>query len=175
MNWQAIGAIGELVGAGGVIATLIYLAQQVRQNTTAMKLSMSRAIAADSRDWNRPLLQDAELAWTFQVGTEDPSALDEKERARFTELCFSLLRMFEDAHYQYENGALDPEVWDGYERLYIAYAKAPGFQAYWRERRQTFRPAFREFIERHPMPEVRTWGALLNKAHAPGTSIGNLK
>ncbi len=33
MNWQAIGAIGELVGGIAVIGTLIYLASQIRQNT----------------------------------------------------------------------------------------------------------------------------------------------
>ncbi len=160
MNWSAIGAIGEILGAAGVIVTLLYLARQIRQNTRATRLSTAHSIATAARDWNRPLLQDPELAWTFQVGTEDPSQLDEKEQARFIELCFSLLRMFEDAHYQYHQGALDPEVWVGYEKLYAAYAKAPGFQAYWKERRETFRPEFRQFIEGYGSPQVATWGAL---------------
>jgi hypothetical protein len=160
MNWTAIGAIGEILGAAGVIITLVYLARQVRQNTRATRLSTAQSIATAARDWNRPLLQDPELAWTFQVGTEDPTQLDEKEQARFIELCFSLFRMFEDAHYQYHSGALDPSVWKGYEKLYAAYAKAPGFQAYWKERRDTFRPEFRAFIEEYPEPVVDTWGAL---------------
>ena len=33
MNWDAIGAIGEVLGAVGVIVTLIYLARQIRQNS----------------------------------------------------------------------------------------------------------------------------------------------
>lgn len=160
MNWTAVGAMGEILGAVGVIITLIYLARQISQNTTAMRLSTSHSIATAARDWNLPLLRDPELAWTFQVGTEDPAKLDEREQARFIELCFSLLRMFEDAHYQYHHGALDPVVWKGYEKLYAAYAKAPGFQAYWKERRETFRPEFQEFIDGHSPPEVATWGAL---------------
>jgi hypothetical protein len=160
MNWGAIGAIGEIPGAAGVIVTLIYLARQIRQNTRATKLSMSHSIASATREWNRPLLQDPELAWTFQVGTEDPTRLDEKEQARFVELCFSLLRMFEDAHYQYAHGALDPEVWRGYEKLFGAHAKAPGFQAYWKVREDTFRPEFRDFIAAYEAPGVPTWGAL---------------
>ncbi len=160
MNWDAVGAIGEILGAAGVVVTLVYLARQVRLNTTATRLSTSHSISAAARDWNRPLLLDPELAWTFQVGTEDPSRLDEKEQARFIELCFSLFRMFEDAHYQFLKGALDPDVWQGYERLYGAYAKAPGFQAYWRERRETFRPEFRQFIDGFGAAGVETWGAL---------------
>lgn len=164
MNWTAIGAVGEFLGALGVIVTLIYLARQIRQHTTATRLATSHSIATAARDWNRPLLLDRELAWTFQVGTEDPSQLDEKEQARFIELCFSLLRMFEDAHYQYHHGALDEDVWMGYERLYAAYAKAPGFQWYWNERRDTFRPEFREFIDGYGAPSVPRWGEVLSQS-----------
>ena len=160
MNWTAIGAIGEILGAAGVIITLIYLARQVRQNTRATRLSTSHSIASAARDWNRPLLADPELAWTFQVGTEDPTKLDEKEQARFIELCFSLFRMFEDAHYQWQKGALDPDVWKGYETLYAAYTKAPGFQAYWDKRKATFRPEFQQFIDGYGSPIVQTGGAL---------------
>ena len=37
MEWEAIGAIGEVGGAVGVIVTLIYLAGQLRQNTKALR------------------------------------------------------------------------------------------------------------------------------------------
>jgi len=44
MNWDAIGAIAELLGAIGVIASLVYLATQIRhgreqmsQNTRALQ------------------------------------------------------------------------------------------------------------------------------------------
>jgi hypothetical protein len=161
VNWEAVAAVGQVIGAGGIIATLIYLARQIGQNTKAMRISVAHSIAMDARDWNKPLLADASLALVFQTGTEDPSSLDEKDRARFIELCFSLLHMFENAHYQFQNGTLDQELWDGYRRLYIAYAKSPGFQAYWKARRQTFRPDFQTFIDEHGPPEVGTWGALL--------------
>ena len=37
MNWEAIGAIGEIVGAGAVVASLLYLAIQTRSNAKALK------------------------------------------------------------------------------------------------------------------------------------------
>ena len=33
MNWEAIGAIGEIVGAISVLVTLIFLILQIQQNT----------------------------------------------------------------------------------------------------------------------------------------------
>ena len=37
MNWEAIGAVGEIIGAVGVIATLVFLAYQIRQNSSLLK------------------------------------------------------------------------------------------------------------------------------------------
>ena len=33
MNWDAIDAIGEILGASAVVASLVYLAVQIRHNT----------------------------------------------------------------------------------------------------------------------------------------------
>jgi hypothetical protein len=45
MNWEAIGAIAELVGAGAVVLTLIYLSIQLRQNTVQVTHSAMATIA----------------------------------------------------------------------------------------------------------------------------------
>jgi hypothetical protein len=42
MNWEAIGAVGEIASAAGVIITLIYLATQIRiQNTESKSRNIS--------------------------------------------------------------------------------------------------------------------------------------
>ena len=37
MNWEAVGAIGEVVGAAGVIFTIGFLAFQIRQNSVLLR------------------------------------------------------------------------------------------------------------------------------------------
>ncbi|MFT4815649.1 MAG: hypothetical protein ACI9IQ_001142, partial [Cyclobacteriaceae bacterium] len=37
MNWDAIGALGEVAGALVVIISVVYLASQVRQNTAVSR------------------------------------------------------------------------------------------------------------------------------------------
>jgi uncharacterized membrane protein len=39
VNWDAIGAVAEVIGALAVLITLIYLALQIRQNTRAINSS----------------------------------------------------------------------------------------------------------------------------------------
>ena len=37
MNWDAIGALGELIGAGAVVVTIVYLSIQIRANTNQVR------------------------------------------------------------------------------------------------------------------------------------------
>ena len=45
MNWEAIGAVGEILGAAGVVATLLYLSIQTRNNTQATNAASAQAVS----------------------------------------------------------------------------------------------------------------------------------
>ena len=45
MNWEAAGAIGEILAAIGVIVTPIYLAIQIRQNSKATTANIRQSLA----------------------------------------------------------------------------------------------------------------------------------
>ncbi len=53
MDWESIGAIGEVIGAAGVIATLVYLAIQIRLNTNSTRAATFDSILADFRQYQR--------------------------------------------------------------------------------------------------------------------------
>ena len=50
MNWDAIGAIGEVIGAIAVVGTLGYLAVQIRQNTRNVESSAHVACTTGMRE-----------------------------------------------------------------------------------------------------------------------------
>ena len=49
-NWEAIGAIGEILGAIAVVATLAYLAVQIRESRTATAADIYQTRAATRAD-----------------------------------------------------------------------------------------------------------------------------
>jgi hypothetical protein len=51
VNWQAIGAIGETVGAMAVLATLLYLARQVRHARREQQIDAVRSNPNERRDF----------------------------------------------------------------------------------------------------------------------------
>ena len=62
MNWEAIGAIGEIIGAIAVLATLLYLAQQIRQSNRFAIASNEIAIRNGFATLNEAQFGDTEIA-----------------------------------------------------------------------------------------------------------------
>jgi hypothetical protein len=47
VNWEAIGAIGEIAGAAGVIITLLYLSIQIRSSSRATESQVHASLASE--------------------------------------------------------------------------------------------------------------------------------
>ncbi|NKC01282.1 MAG: hypothetical protein GKR90_22675 [Pseudomonadales bacterium] len=85
MNWDAIGAIGELISAVAVMITLVYLTLQVRQS--------NRLMQAQHRETNRnaviqtydPIVRDKQFADLIELSREGISALDSSDQRRVFE------------------------------------------------------------------------------------------
>ena len=78
MNWDAVGALAELIGAVAVIATLIYLSIQIRQNTRANEIESSQGNLDQGVSWMNNLIQDPSLAELYLAGLQDK--LDTEEQ-----------------------------------------------------------------------------------------------
>ena len=75
MNWEMIGAIAESVGALGVIASLVYLAIQIRDGTRATRRTNAHDVNESFRAWWAQLSESEETASIRQRGLTDPRDL----------------------------------------------------------------------------------------------------
>lgn len=148
MSWVAIGALGEIVGALAVVLTLVYLAVQVRQNTTALRGATAAEAVGAVREWNSRLIDDLVVSELFAKGVEDPTQLSDAERRRFVPIAFNFFKTVEHLHYQYARGTLDPEIWAGWEVVLTGYMASAGMQAYYKERRSAFSREFQLWVDR---------------------------
>jgi heme/copper-type cytochrome/quinol oxidase subunit 1 len=67
MNWEAIGAIGELIGAVAVVVTLLYLVKQIKQNTESTKAVGLQTWQSDSTAHWLSLATNPDLSWAAAV------------------------------------------------------------------------------------------------------------
>jgi len=92
MNWEAVGAIGETIGAIAVVVTLVFLVVQLRHSTRATEESnrLERAFAIDRHSdsigrWRGRIVENEDLARIWLVATKD-GELDDLERLRLNNL-----------------------------------------------------------------------------------------
>ncbi|MEH6588586.1 MAG: hypothetical protein V7720_18700, partial [Halioglobus sp.] len=117
MNWEAIGAIGEVVGGIGVIVTLLYLALQVRASTVASKVESKLAATRMYSDFLKTLIDSPEINDLFVRGREDFDSLNSEEFYRFSNLAFQSFAIFSAGYFQFSHRTLSKSDW--YESLAI--------------------------------------------------------
>ncbi len=154
MNWQAIGAVGEVLGALGVIATLGYLAVQIRQNTRSVRASSYHAVVTNLSNLAAAMGRDAPVTDLFVRGQSDLQALNPTEQRQFALLVTSVFRSFEDIFYQFNQNMFDDVVWVGWKHRITRYFWQPGVQAWWPTWRDDCHPDFKEFLESSNRPSA---------------------
>jgi len=150
MNWDALGAIGEVVSAVAVVITLIYLAIQLRHNTNAVRTNTWQSIQDAEQRFDEFLSGDRFLAEVWLKGQADLESLDELERFQFYLICKQLLDQFQTHHYHYEKGMIDEDLWRSWEVTFIDdLEKWPGYVQVVRERLPLLRSSFAQFVGAH--------------------------
>ena len=110
MNWEAIGAIGEILGAAGVIVSVTYLAIQIRQNTRGIEVAARQTRGDAARDVLRPLSDGriAPIMATFSYaegGFADYGLANQEDNVRLDAWCHQWMRTEE-----HDFGALTGEA-----------------------------------------------------------------
>jgi len=111
LNWNAIGAVPELVGAAPVIATLFYLGRQVKHAADQSRLSGGQAIqSANDRAYDP--IYTPEMLSIWSRGHEDRESLPESDRRIFDLILVRLVASYGSTVFQCERGAYDDELMD---------------------------------------------------------------
>lgn len=148
MTIQDLGSIGELVAAMATVATLIYLAVQIRHNTQATRSSSFHAISDSMNHVNVAVAQTPELARIWVAGSADRASLSQEERHQYDLVLLSYFHVFETVHYQARVGAGEKDLVLTEERSLAALLATPGVRAWWAENPYAFGPEFRTYLEK---------------------------
>ena len=154
MNWDALGAIGETIGAIGVIVTLIYLAAQIKQNSAWLKATVLESASERSGAVTSSVYADPDLSRIIRVGyTGDAESLTLEEKHRFSLVMARAMRGHEINFAHYKSGLLNEESFNGLVANMTVWISSPLFDTWWETASQIYRSDFREKVD-----EIRNSG-----------------
>ena len=155
MKLETINAIAQLIAAIGVIASLFYLAVQIRQNTLSQRSVVVDSLTNSLITLVSPQSTDPVLTRAFASAIDDWWGVSEDERVRAATILFPLFKLFENAWFQKRQGTLDSQQWEGWDAYMRMYYHRPGTKIWWQMRRAAFASGFRDYIEpTEPIPDM---------------------
>ncbi len=131
MNWDAFGAIAEMLGAIAVFATLLYLSMQVRASARAVGIETERDI---NEAWNVTMAEwasDERIADILGRGFANYSALPQPEKAVFHTRVGRVLNHHYTQHRMSEQGMGDPAFLKAMDQVALSILHSPGGRQWW--------------------------------------------
>lgn len=147
MNLEALGNLGEFVGAIGVVISLVYLARQMQQNTISVRAASFNAMIQNSIRLLEHSFRDSEFAEFLARAEADPSKLTPYERVRWDSYMTAVYRHFGNLVYQSRVGALDEQMWEAYRKDLKRHLQAESWATWYQEHREVFSRALTEHVE----------------------------
>ncbi len=144
MNWDAVAAIGELVGGVAVIVSLLYLARQIRHSNRIARGESQRA-THDVYTFFSQIL-DEENRRIFVRGLSDYENLSLDERLCFTAIVHPLANQMQAIWLDWEHGLQLESVNDSWQRAMLSLLATKGGKKWWETSRLRFTHEYAEYI-----------------------------
>jgi hypothetical protein len=131
MNWEAIGAIGEILGAAGVIITLIYLSGQIRKNNRQIKGEAIGTLAQLTQQFDSDIRDNPDLFSIAQVAAHDWDENSPEDQNRAHLINLQEFQLLETAFHLEEQGAIPRELYVAREDYMLGRLADPGTRFWW--------------------------------------------
>lgn len=134
VNWEAIGAIGEIVGAIAVVVTLLFLIAQLRVNARAIQAQIRQSLSDNVQSRFENVTGDesfAEIMSRVRAGIRFEELTPvEQERYRFW--AGAELGHISNHYYQFKLGSISKELWDERLNMFLTQLeRVPALRDFW--------------------------------------------
>lgn len=146
MNWEAIGAVGEVVGAVAVVGTLAYLAVQIRAQARDAKLAAVQTLTSNIMEAYSGLMEP-QLADVWVRGGKDFDSLAEAEKIQLVGFLHKYFRVVEAAYYQAAAGGLAEPIRMGIVRHTGTLLSTSAATRIWAMRKRSYSDEFQDFVD----------------------------
>lgn len=126
MSLEQLANLGEAIGGFAVIASLLIVAYQIRQNTKVGKAESARACEAAWSTLNLEIISAVPPEMAHKVNSgQSIDSLSAEEFAHTQAALRSIWHLLASEYYLYRVGTLDPKVWERRTLWFRSYVAIP--------------------------------------------------
>jgi hypothetical protein len=147
MTLEEFNFIAEIIASIAVIASLIYVALQIKQNTAATHATAAQSFAEADNGFVGLINTSNNLADILHRGAMGLSELKGGELIQFMAFNDAAFMAMHSAYCQWDKGTLDDRLWSSFKHAILGMLSQPGQQEWWQHRRHWYDENFRNYIE----------------------------
>ena len=148
MDWEIAASIAEIVSAIAVVVSLLYLANEVRQNTIASRAESHQHWMDTQTNVNRATSDDPEVAALIVRANKDYDSLKDEEIVRLQFVFYNHFNQWHLAFTTQQKSLMDDEMLNVVTRGYIGYLQSSvAFQRMWEACGYAYDEAFRSYVD----------------------------
>lgn len=156
MSLEQASYLSQVIAALAVVASLVFVGFQIRQNTRSQRVVAVNSLAAAAVAINVPAMESPDFGEALSKALSDLGAASREQRIIAHYFLFSFFKLSESAWYQRQVQALDAPQWAGWENLLLAIYHTEGVQSgWWPHRRNVYSPEFQAYLTRSSRDQTR--------------------
>ena len=131
MDWAMFGAIKEIISSVAVIASLIFVGYQLRQQVYIERAKAQRELLMQIREWVSLPSQNEEYFNAIQRCLNDFDSADDWSRQQFWDWATSVLLVFESVLYMKAENFFHEGSYIRFEQLVLSISCTRGGRQWW--------------------------------------------
>jgi hypothetical protein len=158
MNWDAIGAVGEIIGAIAVVVSILYLGRQVREGARATRAETELEAAQMWSEFHARVAHSPDMTRIWDSAHAKPETLSDQDRQRFVWLIAEYFFLVEGLFKQFERGFLSDRTWEPHARTVAGLFENAIVLEWWKSGVSPYTADFVEYVNRMTdIPVDSTW------------------
>ena len=157
----------QILGGIGVIASMIYVGIQIRNNARALRASTYQQISVISMQGWLAMAHNSETTGIMLHGMDDFSSLNRVEKARFRFVVMGYVKGFENAWFQNKIGTLHENDWIAATSDLHSFFSTLGTHTAWPIVKNGFNPEFVAFMDQVLLKQAETFANYKPPTAAP--------
>jgi hypothetical protein len=137
----------EGIGVIAIVASLILVAMELRQNTNVAQANALFQLSAALDDSYRRRAQDPELAQLIKDGHDDIDSLTELEREQFASWLRADINHLEAIWTYYDLGLMSDDNFGGFAASICSRVSTKGGRRYWKNEAQYFNSGLGDYVK----------------------------
>jgi len=144
MTLEQYAYLAEIIGVILVVASLVYLARQIKQSSELLKSGSRQALLANDHSTAKVAIEDSDV---FELATK-AEKLSFRDQFRFSMIWIMDMRNREHEYFQYRAGVLDEGAWKSYRQAMRISGSNARVQKWWKSiGRNAFDPDFVRMVD----------------------------